>query len=77
MFCVYYKIDNKRRMYFGGAGKLEKTISTSMCFGEDFRSKFEEACKSNNTMYIRDVNVSTVAELMYKDQYVKYNSIKW
>lgn len=77
MFVVYYLKEGHKRKYFNQNGILQKTIKTATALGEDYREQFESACKENETMFIKDIEASPMAEAMYQNNAIQYNKIAW
>lgn len=74
MFVIKYSCKNKPTKYFT-ENKLVSTLKFATAFGESFREQFQNACVGN--MSLKTINVSEMAEMMYKDKYIKVKDIVW
>lgn len=74
MFVIKYSCKGKQPKYFNEK-KLVSTLKSATAFRELFREQFEKTCTEN--MSLKTIKVSDVAEIMYKDKYVKIGNISW
>lgn len=74
MFVIKYSCKGKPTKYFT-ENKLISTLKSATAFGESFREQFQDACTGH--MSLKTINVSEMAEIMYKDKYIKVKDIVW
>lgn len=74
MFVIKYTYRGKPTKYFSEE-KLVSTLKSATAFGESFREQFQNICTEN--MSLKTIKVSEVAELIYKDKYIKIGKITW
>lgn len=78
MFVIQFG-KGKNRRFFDAEMKERKglpgrkTIEAATAFGEDLRAKFE----SNGNLILKTIEVSPIAEMMYRDKAVKVSKICW
>ena len=74
MFVVKYHAKGHQTKYLGN----KKSVVNKRCaiaFGEGLREQFKKVESEHCTL--EDIKVSDIAEMMYKNSYIKVGSIKW
>lgn len=74
MFVVKYHAKGHKTEYLG----KKKRVVNKRCafaFGEGLREKFKKVESEHCTL--EDIKASVVAEMMYRDSYVKVGNIEW
>ena len=75
MFVVKYHAKGKPTKYYSGGKSLVKNKRCAMAFGEGLREQFKQVESEHCTL--ENISVSDTAEMMYRNQYIKVNNIKW
>ena len=74
MFVVKYHAKGRRTEYFGNRNRV-LTKRCAIAFGEGLRAKFKQI--ESEACTLEDIKVSDIAEMMYKNSYIRVGSIKW
>lgn len=74
MFVVKYHAKGYRTEYFGDRKRVVNK-RCALAFGEGFREQFKQV--ESETCTLEDIKVSDIAEMMYKNRYIRVGSIKW
>lgn len=74
MFILKYHAKGRRTEYFGD----KKRVVNKRCaiaFGEGLREQFKHL--ESETCTLEDLKGSDIAEMVYKNSYIRVGSIKW
>ena len=74
MFIIKYHSKGHKSEYFAGEKRV-KTKKYALAFGENLREKFKSW--ESDTCSLIELKVSDMAEMMYRDKYVKVSDISW
>lgn len=75
MFVIKYHAKGYPTKYFGMNKKIVSKKDYAMAFGEGLRERFKQI--ENEHCTLETLDTSDVAEMMYRDTYVRVEHIKW
>lgn len=76
MFILKFHKPKCKTMYSGG-DKLVANKQYAIAFGEAFREMYEKFADEHEYCSLVTINVSDMAEMMYRNTAIKCNKIAW